>query len=148
MAQDEKSKGHDEKKGGGGQSASASSSGKENLVTMTAFAGLSEPIAGQVQAGEEFETTQENARMYTRSRWAGAPGQSDREVQQQVAAEEIGDLRQAKTNASEARQAFRNLSPKSGERGNAAAGTGSTQISVEPTAKQDEKSGQKDSGKG
>lgn len=102
-----------------GEAKSSESNGGD-LVAMVAYSRLTDPISGQVEEGEEFQTSKENAKSYTRARWAGPPGRSDREIQQAVVAEELSDMRNAKTNASKARQAFRNLSPKSAERGNVA----------------------------
>jgi hypothetical protein len=92
-----------------------------DTVKMVAYSDLSDAHAGQVEKGEEFETTPELARQYAKAQWAGPPGEDAREIQMAVAAEEIEKRAEAKKHAQSGRKLFRNLSSGSFERGNAAA---------------------------
>lgn len=87
-------------------------------VTMMAYADLVDPVAGQVKAGEEFETSEQNAKTYRRAQWAGAPGTDPREIQASVAATEYEERQTARQQVSQARQQYRNLAPSSVERQN------------------------------
>jgi hypothetical protein len=88
---------------------------------MVAFAALIDPYAGSVEADEEFTTTEEQARQYVRSNWAGPAGGNAREVQLEVAQEEFAVRKDARKYARASRQVFRNLMPNSAARGNSAA---------------------------
>lgn len=95
---------------------------EQEKVTLVAYSGLSDPnVDHTVERGEEFETTPELAKVYLKANWAGPPGVNEREIQLEVAAEEVEQRKEAKKHATEGRKLFRNLSRGSFERGNAAA---------------------------
>lgn len=90
-------------------------------VELRAFYALDDPYAGHVEGGEEFTTTETQAKFYTKSNWAGPAGTDAREVQLQVAAEEFEERAQARRHSRAARALIRNLLPNSAARGNTAA---------------------------
>ena len=93
----------------------------ENMVKMQAFAGLSDPYAGGVQAGEEFETSVKLSARYVKQNVAGPAGVSAREVQLGVSGQEFEARQHVQAQAREARAGQRNLGTDVMASGNAAA---------------------------
>lgn len=93
----------------------------EANVEMVAYGPISDPHAGLVQNGDLFTTDEKNAKFYRKANWAGAPGTDPRDIQMEVAAEEYQRVKDARGQARDARQVFRNLGLHSAQRGNAAA---------------------------
>lgn len=97
----------------------------EANVEMMAYAPLDDPFAGHVEPNDEnggvFTTSEQNAKFYRKANWAGPPGTDPRDIQLEIAAEEYQLLQDAKGQARDARQVFRNLGLASAQRGNVAA---------------------------
>jgi hypothetical protein len=97
----------------------------EANVEMMAYAPLDDPYAGHVEPNDEnggvFTTSEVNAKFYRKANWAGPPGTDPRDIQLEVAAEEYQRVTDARGQAREARQVFRNLGLASAQRGHSAA---------------------------
>lgn len=91
-------------------------------VTMVAFAELADPHTGEpVAEGEEFETTEREAKFYRKANWAGPPGTDPRDIQLEIAAEAFEERKEARRNAAASRQTFRNLNLSGAQRGHSSA---------------------------
>lgn len=88
---------------------------------MVAYDGLDDPYSEHVEKGETFETSEAQAKIYTRAQWAGPGGVDARDIQLEVAAEEMEDRKFARKIARQGRTVFRNLLPGSADRGNVGA---------------------------
>jgi len=90
-------------------------------VTLVAYADLSDPVAGQVERGEEFTTEKRHADMYAKANWAGPPGTDPRDIQLEVAYEGFEEQKAARAASKDARQVFRNLVTSTAQKGHSAA---------------------------
>lgn len=93
---------------------------EEKMVTMRAYGALDDAHAGHVEEGEEFETTERDAKFYRKAKWAGDAGVDPRVIQVEVAAEAYAEKREARRQMKAARQYTRNLSLADVQRGNSA----------------------------
>jgi hypothetical protein len=87
-------------------------------VTLKARVDLVDSVAGAVEKGEEFETTERNAKAHTRANAVDGPGETAEEVSSKVALDEYEKKSEARKNMVGGRQRFRNLTLDSAQAGN------------------------------
>lgn len=88
-------------------------------VTLKARVDLVDPNAGEVAAGEDFETTEHAAKMHTRANAVdGAGGETAQEISERIALEEYEKNQKARKAMAGSRQSMRNLTVDAMQRGN------------------------------
>lgn len=107
------------------------------MVKMTALSRLDDPFNDKtIEAGQEFETSEERALEYTRYQWATSPGDDASEILTNQALENYQAHKDARRKMQSARSTFRNAFNPTASNNVGASGILSAVVSTDPQGSQ------------